>query len=643
MEQNRSCYQLTSFETPLKSDRYRLQHQSRAGQRNSIPDICPGSSSGSLSRLSAGSEEAELQQTSLRRSSTIDLDTLKEDRKRKRSNYTSTDANGNKGSIGRVERREEDKVSVSLRNNMTPSSLLSLQSHSYLEHQQLQHCMSSDDSNYHQADTVEQQQQQGKENDLRIDQQPIIEGKIETANQDQNCTNQDINSPSTSSPMLNTANQFKTLDSASNTSKIQATSTSSIANLNAFNYSSNSSQLSDTTVSVDGFQQNYHQQSPTSHELKNPIGSEYFHYGGSNGRMNCSDYRGLPASMLGQQIKFDSSVNNGSILENRNALVIDHRRETSGSSSAGYLTAAKVQHQARTHLNQYYQSHYNFLPTSSSKSSSPTSSSSTPPPKALAIHSNTSQNSNQHISNLVTSSSASAVQNRLDQLSQHYINDGGDQLVTIHHYPNQMTQSYAYNQQSVAAHTQDHSNTPGHEQLYDQHHSNQTNHQQQVTSSHQAIYHHLANNSANVGMNHIYGGSRGTNHYQSHIPNGIGANHQHNHHLTSGVHQGNLNSAAAHAAAAVVSQTLKTVANQSSYGSAMTNGFGTSAGNIMNISSQHQQALNSVNHLNHSLSMQGAQVQPSNQGIGLNHAASATTRKYQCKMCPQVRRMINLN
>lgn len=616
-------------------DNQRIQSLQRA-LRNSIPVHFCGQARSGGNTEGVESVEGDFRQQQQQRT---DLDTSNEDRKRKRSNFQATvAANGNQDSIGKAVRSGEDGRTSS-RNNMTPSSLLSLSNHhSYGEQHQSRHCTIGNDSDYHDTSS----DLQGKDDDLIPEQARLQDGKS-TIRDNQNqashsCTIQ-ASASSSSSLMLADINQFKSLEGIGNssTSKTQ-TSGSSINDLNAFDYSTNpsasqiSNQITGVLASVDSFQQTY-QPNSASYDVKSSNGSQSNNYAGSHGRLSCGSYSNLSASMLGQQIKFESPGGCGVMIDDHNALVVDHNNSVTRNPNIGSLTAAKVQQQARSHFNQYYHNHYNFMPASSSKSSSPTSASSTPPPpKSLAMHPNTSQHSNQHATTLVTTSSSQSVQNHLDQLSQHYMSEGSHPM---NQHQNQLNTHYVYNQHSNGNLGVNHSNLPSHDQTYEQHNNH---HQQQVIPNQQSIYHHLTGNT-NVGLNHIYANHRGATHYQTHLSNGMNSGHQSGNHLVSGAHQGNLNSAAAHAAA-VVSQTLKTVANQHNhYASSMTNGFGPPTGAVMNISSQHHQALESVGSLNH-LTNQACIQQSTHQAISIGHAASVATRKYQCKMCPQVSKLI---
>lgn len=202
-----------------------------------------------------------------------------------------------------------------------------------------------------------------------------------------------------------------------------------------------------------------------------------------------------------------------------------------------------------------------------------------------------------------------------------------------------------------------------HEHQQQQQQSQQQQHHPSVGQ--QRIYHHLANNGVSVGSPGIYAGS-GNAHYQSHLTgNGLNGGQSTNHLIADAQHQSHLNNtAAACAAAAVVSQTLKSVTNQHQnhsqhYGTSAQ--FPTTNEGLMNISvhnhhhPQHnQQSIHThpgalvnhhsfINHHHHhqqQASRQNTQAPQhqhhSQQSLSIGHATSLTTRKYQCKMCPQV-------
>lgn len=300
-------------------------------------------------------------------------------------------------------------------------------------------------------------------------------------------------------------------------------------------------------------------------------------------------------------------------------------------------------------------------------------STSTPPPKAGIMHSNTTQHPNQIVQSAVANSlsTSASAQIHLDQLNQHYMsasNGGGagvnaNGVMGAHQQQHQINQHYSYNHQAtggssnqhqLAVITSNHDQPYPHQQQQNHHHQQQQHQHQQLTQqpqqpntqSPQSLYHHLANNAASVNVGNIYSNTTNSNHYQGHLQ-GTGSAHQPNH-LISGAHHNHLNTAAAAcAAAAVVSQTLKNVANQHSqqhhYGGSIANGFGATTGSLMNMTAQHHQQFGSINTLNHNhhLSNQGSishhHQQPQHQqNHSVHHAATMVTRKYQCKMCPQV-------
>lgn len=177
-----------------------------------------------------------------------------------------------------------------------------------------------------------------------------------------------------------------------------------------------------------------------------------------------------------------------------------------------------------------------------------------------------------------------------------------------------------------------------------------TQHQQQAHSPHDIVpnqhssYHQLANKAASV--NHMYGNpvNAAATQYPSHLHNSV-ENHESNHHLIADAHQNHLDTAAAAcAAAAVVSQTLKTVANhhtqQAHYASTTSNSFGSSnTGSLMNISAPHHQqfhTVSSMNHNPHHLMSRAPIANGQSTNVQVHHPTSVVTRKYQCKMCPQV-------
>lgn len=372
-------------------------------------------------------------------------------------------------------------------------------------------------------------------------------------------------------------------------------------------------------------------------------------------------------------------------------------------SQSNLITAAQ-QHQAMTNMNQCYtNSHYNLMPTPSSKSTSPTSSISTPSPKTSVMHASSAGggggvggNNNNNINNSNSSNNASgggprpshhiiasALANssvaptsastsqaaNLDQLNEHYVNESmlsGSSLQQHH----QVAHNYTYGH-APASSSSLHSSISNHDQPYShhqlnqsvsqqqqqqqqhhqmQHQQNQQQHhqQQQSIQSHQVFYQHMAHNTAGVGVNHIYGNHSNNVHYQGHLQTQASNSGQ----LVPGAHQNHLNTAAAaRAAAAVVSQTLKTVTNQQGqhghhhhYGGAIANTLGT--GSIMNhITAPHHQhqfhhAMDQVGQSHHMVThhhMTTNQAQQLQQAsLTASHNQSIVTRKYQCKMCPQV-------
>lgn len=398
----------------------------------------------------------------------------------------------------------------------------------------------------------------------------------------------------------------------------------------------------------------------------------------------------LDGSNSNNRIVFEDTNSNNTSGQNNNL--------QSGNQSQSNLITAARQNQAMTNINQCYtNNHYNLMPTPSSKSTSPTSSNSSPSPKTRSMHLGvgSSGNSNDggsrpnhHIiaSALANSSSTSASQvAQLDQLNRHYVNESmltGSGLQQQHHAAHNYTygqtptsssnlhlamsnhdQPYSHHQlnqgvpqqQQQQQHQQQHQQQQHHQQMQQhqqqqQHHHQHHQQQQQSIQTHQAIYQHMAHNTASVSVNHIYGNHGNTVHYQGHLPAQAGNSGQ----IVPGAHQSHLNTAAAaRAAAAVVSQTLKTVSHQQGqqdhhhhhYGSAIANSLGASPGSIMNhITAPHHQhqfhAMDQIGHTHHIAShhhhhMTANQVQQSSLTSSHN-TASIVTRKYQCKMCPQV-------
>lgn len=391
----------------------------------------------------------------------------------------------------------------------------------------------------------------------------------------------------------------------------------------------------------------------------------------------------------------------------------------SGNQSQSNLIATARRNQVMTNFNLCYgtNSHYNLMPTPSSKSTSPTSSNSTPSPKTSVMHatsassgtgnsgtgsssssssSGSSNNNNNNNSNgprpnhhiiasaLANSSTSASQAVHLDHLNQHYVNESmlsGSSLQQHHHnvahnytYANAPTsssnlhlamsnhdQQYSHHQinQSVPQQQQQQHQQMQQQQQQQQHHHQQQqhhqqqHHQQQSIQTHQAIYQHMAHNTANVGVNHIYGNHGNTVHYQGHLQAQAGNSGQ----IVPGAHQSHLNTAAAaRAAAAVVSQTLKTVTNHQGqhshhYGSSIANSLSATPGSIMNhITAPHHQhqfhTMDQVGHSHHMashhhhLTTNQAQQPP----LSTSHnAASIVTRKYQCKMCPQVSQLFQLS
>lgn len=435
---------------------------------------------------------------------------------------------------------------------------------------------------------------------------------------------------------------------------------------------------------ISGLRHGY-QQSLASSDVK----ASEAHYSAQSYRLPDYYRSNFSASMLGHPMRLDSAVD-----DERRINHVDGGNQTHSNINdhVNSLTAAQdyagtTQQQSRSaNINQYYSSHYNLIPAISSKSSSsPNSPHSSPSPKTNVMQAiNANHNSNQLIATGLNNPSSSvmiASDSHLDHLSHHY--SATNAAMNQHH---QMNHHYSYNQQVVGPTNQHHLNMTTHGQTYahaqahqhqhqhqhqqhqqhqhqhQQHQHQQHQHQQQShqlqssLSNQQSIYHQIANSAAvSNGVNHAYGGASNGVHYHGHLQSGVGGNQSSN--LMSEAHQSHLNTAAAAcAAAAVVSQTLKTVANQHNhqhsnhYGAPIGSGLSANTGSLMNMTAQHHQQFHGVTPLSqHHLGM-GSQHQHNQQPPNSHHiqqqqqqtslpahqAASIVTRKYQCKMCPQV-------
>jgi len=616
------------------------------------------------------------------------------------------------------------------KNNMTPSSLLLLQNHNYIEQQQQRNTDNYDNDTTNLKNLTQEREANntiscsgagrcaGKQSD---DHSSLSQSSTKTSVSAGAATADNLSLPA--SLMLTNINQFKPLDgngnssinSVSNGGANRTTTANSNNNILTPTSSANNviassdyhqdlshihnQRLTEADVlaanSINSLQQNY-QQSLANCDFKQASGSFVQQYSAAqNNRLSGGTvgYHHSFPSPHEQPIKLpgSQSLNSRNTFEEDNSIITDHGNNirTGNHPNVESLNVAQdlAQHQAaRTaSLHQYYNNHYNLMPTSSSQSSSsPTSSTSTPSPKTSAMHS--TNNTSQHSNHIVSSPSSSAVATNspptphihLNHFNQHYVNNSATaSVIGINHQQHQVSQHYAaYNQQTAGAPNQHHLAMSNHDQAFAHHHHNhhqqqqqhhqnhhqqaqhhhqqqqeQHHHQQQQQSqqqqqqqhnihSQQSIYHQLATNS-NVNMNHMYVNA-GT-HYQGHLQN-TSAVHQHSSNLMSGSHhQNQLNSAAAAcAAAAVVSQTLKTVANQHNqqhhYGGSISGSFNaTSTGGLINITAQHHQQFHTVNPLNqHHLGNQNATSQQQTQNLPVHHTTSIVTRKYQCKMCPQV-------
>ena len=571
--------------------------------------------------------------------------------------------------------------------NMTPNSLLLLQNPNYIEQQQQR-----DTSNYSETSSHGQQE---RGNDTESG-QPRVVADVQCgrglASDKQNDNRLQVHciepvSTSSASPMLSNINQFKSLNSVGNLSNNGDIGTNQIANPSAnivgpSDYLSNRdshqihSHLTDAEVQaangINNLQQGYHH-SPTVCDQK-VTGVQFAHHGAQSARYSNAEYNAsFQSSMIERQFKLEAKTNSRGGLEEDDLTLTSRNNTQAGQLGANTLTNAQdlVQQQhTRASANHYYNTHYNLMPTPSSKSSSPTSSNSTPSPKNNAMHSNTSHHSNQLIASASSNASTSHI-HPLDHLNNQYVNTGA--LINPNLQQHQLNQSYSYhhqatggsNQHQMALVTQDQVYSHQQQQHHLQHHQqqqqqqqhqqqqqqqqhqqqqhpiHQQQHQQQQQSAqnHQSIYHHLANNAANMNVSHIYNNTGSGHSYHTHLQ---GVSGQHSGNLMSGASQNHLNSAAA-ACAAVVSQTLKTVANQQSqqhhYGGSIANGFGANSGNLINMTAQHghfHHAMAPINQHHHIPTHNSSIQSQQQQSVPMHHAASIVTRKYQCKMCPQV-------
>ena len=413
-----------------------------------------------------------------------------------------------------------------------------------------------------------------------------------------------------------------------------------------------------------GLQQSY-QQNLAACDLRLTGGlSHSAQYKASNDRFSNQYYNSN--FMLNQQVKpLDAlGLRTVGFDENSNSTRSYDRNETNLETTN--LNAA--QQQARSAY-QYYGGQYSLIPTVSSKSSSPNSVNSTPSPRT---HTMRAINVANHHSNQLlaaglggtSSVNISAAESHLEQLNHHYMNSNNassagtssqqHQQQQQQQQQLQLNQHYSYNQQTTGeSNQQQHLAIVNHEAAYN-HHQQQQRHAQLNVANQQSIY-QIPNNSSSssASMNHSnYSSSAG--HYQGHLQ-AAGMNNHQTSNLMVDAHQNHLNSAAAACAAAVVSCTLKTVANQHNqhhqnhYGSSTQNGFASNPGNLVNITAQHHQQFHNVNPLN--AQQHWAQSQTVNMQQNHNHqvvhqqhqsslpahqAAAVVTRKYQCKMCPQV-------
>lgn len=670
-------------------------------QRNSITDSRDSSSDRSeatnCSKTVKGAESREVEQHNQSLSS-------REQRERKKIGFPNVrGAREDKG-----DEREQRSICGSSsiagyksRNNMTPSSLLLLHNHSFGEQQY------RNSAGYISSD--HQHNQQEKTKDISIEQsasasENCTRGSVINSAANKLSDNQPhranyIESSQSSSLMLPQINQFKALDNAGNSSTDNSSGFNNLIGISASTTASNSgshtnlngtsrSNLVDSSdylsshnsdrsqdqqrdglaSNISNLQQCYPQNLPTTCSRKVTTSTPQFvQYSAQNNRQSLDSYQtSFPATMLEQQIKFENGIIGRGIFEENNSISINQNNILTGESNNDTISTTRdlAQHRAMTSINQYYNNHYNILmPTPSSKSTSPASSTSTPSPKTNAMHPNASQISSQMVSTGVPNSSASQ-QLHLDHINHNYI---GNTVASdgMSHQQHQVNQHYSYNPHSTGtqnhhlaisnqeqhAYAHQHQQQPlqhQHHLQQPQHHHQQQQQQHQQHQSQQSIYQHLANNGATMNVNQIYGNSGAGTHYQGHIQNNT-VGHQPGH-LMSSAHQSHLNTAAAAraAAAAVVSQTLKTVANQQShqhnYTGDIANGFGATTGGFMNMNTQHHQqfhSMNSLNHHQHHLSNQNSVVQQQQnhqqqQIVSMHHPSSVTTRKYQCKMCPQV-------
>lgn len=547
------------------------------------------------------------------------------------------------------------------RNNMTPSSILLPSSHDYIEQQQRSISASYHDTNRCMHDNGVDINKRIPGRDCTTSMNSASEGR--SCNSQVSCVDPAL-PPRPSSLMSNSVNQFKGLDGVCNTSieaaggcSSSAIATSSPNVVECSNEYQNDQNLSQSihnqlieTGSISSLHHGYH--NGHSEELKGHAGgNQFMNYSGHHFRLSDnSSYNSTSSTMLEHHnhMKPDSSGPEvrGSFDETVNTMPMHETIPTNHQANDSLNTARNLmQHsqQMRANIGQYYGSQYNLMQTPSSKSSSsPASTNSTPSPKTANImNQNTSQYLNPQISSSMSNPPTSQMQ--VDSLNQHYISNG----ITApsggnHQHMHQVGHHYGYTQQATAGPSQHHlaSMTAANEQSYShhQHHHPQQHHQHQLHAQ-QSIYQHLAGNAVGSGVNHMYSSRANNTQYQGHHLQVSPTSHQ-TAHLISNSHQNQLNNAAAAcAAAAVVSQTLKTVANQHvqshHYSNTINNGFDSNSSFMTHHTGQFHNINPLVNHQsNNSGSNHHISVNPHQHSV--SSANSVVTRKYQCKMCPQV-------